>query len=1803
MQDYQTQLAGLQDTFEQLAVRLREAADSIERSGSMPPEALTRQLDEARQAFLAFRRELTEEARSRHLSTSAHDDDTGFLNELTDFARGIVEFDRQKEGRLATALAALDEVLLLRHMQGECPALGKCQEEARVLKQRLADANPSSSDVLEDLASGRHSFCRLVEFVRTAESLDDKRWSALQEEIVSGFGAELATAAARGRITLSDRPEIAVPPTEPAGALTDDATPLDSSLGHPSPPVEGVSPVSEGNRGLNLSSADPEVGLPDHQSAAGVAPQAEDVPDAKPDGGRPIAPAQPGSLPPKAAAPPQPADSQVTQQSKATEAADERALRDSVGKSSRPSPVRPEERAPGTRGGLPDKPAVSEPAGEEVPPFSGQSSTREVAADIQSRGWTRRSAALSGLAWSLVRDERAGLAYRVMECARRLDPEAAEGLPSQALKVLALSPLVRSSIGEAVNEIRPAMQCLRDYAASLANMRPQQRKPIQMLLTAVAFRPTLLAPNSEASSLLGALQLDASSALEALREATLNYSWLGDILELNPNILKGVREHPAWADELAVVQQECRDWLSRNRQAQIIYAPTTNMWRRWLTDDGLIGSVLLHVIEDRREQEDRIRSGIRELTSTEGVYPQITKTDRELRGRVADLRPIEARAKKAVFARVQEALNLAKHWLDLLDREPQSPGDSRYQQADACRTEVLRHLEGVRAETRQFVTDDGSVAVAGAAQAVLTALKDLERLFDPATVDAGESPPPHQALNAELLLLPGVPLDDRWEPRDLDAGQLVDRILKLVEADGPNWTATFDAHSERRDHVATQRILEVLENRVPATTDLDELRERRRREIQECRAGLRASIDETNAEIERAVTEDLFAESQLVNYRGKVEAIVADQTLDFQAADAVLRDVREEIARRRADRVLEARRRLIRSRIGETDPEAYQRIEAALEQGNLPAANEFIAMVESGEPIPDPEPKRDAFLEFFPAFGQKVASFFEGSRAEAESGRARPDARMLIDGIRDRRSFGLLDLQAIPDRSQLFDASRMLQAWFQATNRQGDVGDSVRQVLTGLGFQVANCQRSPGPLQQRAASFEVTASSLTDRQICPVPQYGSLADGHYRVLCLWERPSEEEVVDMASRAGHDRRLIVFYFGRMREQRRRELARLCRERRRTFLMVDEALVIYLCGERGLRLPALFQCSLPFTLVDPYTTTAGLVPVEMFFGRARERESIIDRLGTNLVYGGRQLGKTALLRDVERRYHDPARGSIVKYVDLKSEGIGINRPIVDLWSLIAGVLHGERVLASAAVAPDALTLRIREWLGEDSARRIVLLLDEADAFLESDSRKDDRTREGYTHLWRLKGIMDETDRRFKVVFSGLHNVQRTSRDANTPLAHMGAPVCIGPLLEEGQWRRAHDLVVSPLWALGYRFGSDDMPFRILAHTNYYPSLIQLFCKHLLEHLSSKAFYDFRESPPYVITAEHVEDAYHSAELQRAIVDRFRWTLDLDPRYRLIALCIALESVEMRNEGALVDGFEAHEIRGRALGWWREGFVDDSSLEAFRTILDEMIGLGVLRKVGNSRYALRSPNVLNLLGTHDEIVEAIIDASEKEPPIEYEAASFRRALPEDVWRRSPLTAQQESEILSPTNGIAVLFGPTVAGADDILRFLRAASHQAEVRVLDPVPDMERFRREFQAVVQGVREGVTVIAVQQSSPWAARWALEADRILRKRRSKGAFVRALFLGTPADAWSWVNVDRATRQQLASNGTTEHVLKPWTRGALRRWMVDAGFGPGSGPGCERFVEVTGNWGDLLHELGRRCQSSPHRWPDHLTDFA
>ena len=424
--------------------------------------------------------------------------------------------------------------------------------------------------------------------------------------------------------------------------------------------------------------------------------------------------------------------------------------------------------------------------------------------------------------------------------------------------------------------------------------------------------------------------------------------------------------------------------------------------------------------------------------------------------------------------------------------------------------------------------------------------------------------------------------------------------------------------------------------------------------------------------------------------------------------------------------------------------------------------------------------------------------------------------------------------------------------------------------------------------------------------------------------------------------------------------------------------------FLAAWQGDRLAAFFDCASAFAFSQPFDPDAAELPPEMFFGRAVERKKILAMSGdmTHLVYGGRRLGKTTLLADIAREFREGRTNGpkeLVSLLNLKGSGIGENRPTEDLWRLFAAPLIEHGIIQPRTVRPDSIETGIKQWLEGQAGRRILFLVDEADAFLDAERHPE----QGYRVLEKIKGLMEQTKRGFKVVFAGLHNVQRAARDPNTPFAHLGEAIRIGPMLPGTDHEEIQNLIRSPLEALGYRFVSNESVIRIAAETNYYPALAQQFCKELLKTLRDGADARGQAGPPFAIHPDIVDRVFSGRETRDRIRFLFSWTVQLDPRYEFLTYLIAQKSFD--NEDARPQAMPIGEIREAALTEWPQGFSLDSSFWMFEVLLEEMIGLGILREASDKKYAIRTRNLRMLLGNDDEIDRRFADAKSKmAPPI---------------------------------------------------------------------------------------------------------------------------------------------------------------------------------------------------------------------------
>jgi len=1391
--------------------------------------------------------------------------------------------------------------------------------------------------------------------------------------------------------------------------------------------------------------------------------------------------------------------------------------------------------------------------------------------------------------WKLIGKGHTGLAYHLaLEQSKQ-----AEGcvLPPWLLRATALGPCVRFPGGEIAQLLR---QDLAEFSPKIFREgNGEWNQSIRLLCAAAALRAALLAPETEASSVL--YQLHFGAGLEQLYRYCELVANFGDRnYPLDPAALKQVQDATAWRKELQDLRERVEIWFSRAPQMGIKYAPAAKVWRWWLQKDRLIWNLVKPI----RGNDTPNISAAEHLLSK---WSNMNEIDRHVR--YTDRTELERRGGKDITAdalfqirrHTTEGLDFLRSWIELQRHSPEQAGSYSGQEIEALRRELQPLQENVLQELQTLRAENSSTAINVVGPLCETTVMRIGQLFDPLVPIPITEPNASALLNTDLLRVPGLQITEGWEPQWASPDSALETVEPFADRPMPTWIEAFGLRSKEGDHRSTMRMLEYLNQEPQPNCGPDvtqQLQLQRDRDLRQAVEELGRDAVAVRREVEKALSFGLITERDHIEMVSLIQAVEesCDRVLDFGPQRALLSGTREDIEARRTKQVEEARQRL-EAEIP-TDHPACARILEALNGSDVLTAHAYMDMVRQNMDLPELAAAHDALTDFFPERVRKIEDFLESFFSKEKR-----NVRDLATQVKTRQFTGPIDMAPITGAAAE-RAAAGVEAWFEAKKERsssGTLDKHIRELFGFLGFQgaVVSPDRS-----RRGVWMNVRTVPLTQREQCPIPRYGSEAKGHYRVLCVWERPNEEDLVNEIGDALSEP-VIVFFFGRLTEQRRRNLARLCRERRRTFLVLDEILILHLCGVAGSRLPVFFNCAVPFTYLSVYVTSAGLVPPEMFYGRKAARESVLRADGSCFIYGGRQLGKTALLRDVERQFHAPEHAHWALWVDLKARGIGYDRPVDDLWAVLEDELARLDIVKKKGRSVDKLLDVIAEFILGDSRRRILLLLDEADRFLELDGNRDKGGE--YVRAARLKGLMDRTNRRFKVVFAGLHNVQRTTTLGNHPLAHYGTPICVGPLFDGGEWREARALIEAPFAAVGYRFEHPDLAIRILSQTNYYPSLIQLYGHQLFLHLVGQNMVraDWRSGPPFVITARDVEDAYHSQDLRKAIRDRFIWTLQLDKRYEVIAYAIgfALVGDELnetdRGQFAL-HGFPVPWIQREAFAWWSEGFAANYSEDSFRVLLDEMVGLGILRPIGN-RYGLRSPNVLALMGTVDEITSKLLE--EREPEADYTPAVARAVCsPDQGWRRSPFAGHQEDSLKNCLGGVSVVVGLEAAGLLDVPQRLRVLFGEA-VADSGETTDVGGFVRFLADSRAGKKRDPkrSFVVVPPDVRWDEEWVRHAIEFFRQNPSGP---RVAFTLGPGELWRMLALNNGVFAEMEALGTNVVSLLPWHQQVVRQWLDDCGFALDA-EGRKRIHKVTGNWPLPLYRFYELSKGDESHWEAHL----
>ena len=1155
--------------------------------------------------------------------------------------------------------------------------------------------------------------------------------------------------------------------------------------------------------------------------------------------------------------------------------------------------------------------------------------------------------------------------------------------------------------------------------------------------------------------------------------------------------------------------------MERETNSMFKYSQATKLWHALVDEGAPIADYFSRITVDKLSSAE-IATKSEELAKTFNEWKYLVSSER-----------IIGVAGDSLRHKIDTARELAEEWLRHHRARPDPSGNVAKRlmairewvelQQKSCRESLQRMARGTKA------------ASAAAANAVLE-LDRLQQLVSLKATPPSADPSPQSLLGRPLIEFTDAPLNAEWQ---LDSGvdELATRNVLLengITKREPQ--AVMRTRLESEDLLGGDFYLSVLREIDPQAEK--ELRQRHQQDAREFWDRWERNCRMARERLEYLEVYELLTDADRKGLHSKLEFAqnAQNDNQKARAAKQALQEIESTVRDRLEEKRKELHQRLSTvSRRMETVELEF--VTKALVSDDLAATQEYLTRIEGGERINTSE--MDAGAEF--------ENFHSGSIRESLNsllqGKSGPLSPKFIDGISHT---GALDWSWMDDQDKI-SARKLLGAWqdtrsirvLSSSDNVNSKTKAIRDTLESIGFESVDIRQGTADSFKEGHDLSLDCEPIRDREICPTPHFGSQANGRYRLLVLFGSPTAEQVVQRV-RGQHvtsQRPVIVLYCGLMSEKFRKDIASLSRKRHVSMVLADDALVTYLAMTRRSRLESFFALSIPLTWSNPYVLVGGgELPPEVYFGREHELEKVLALGGSTFIYGGRQLGKTALLHKARQKFHNPDEGQYATYIDLKAVGVGYSEALDSrsIWSYIQGRLRELGVIPGSMADPGyepteekliALLQAIQKYFTATSGRRLLVLLDESDRFLESDSRR------GYRETGRIKALMEETGRRVKFVFAGLHDVLRSAEQANHPFAHFGEPIRIRPMSGSEDWKDARRLVTEPLVAAGFKFASVALVDRILAQTNFYPNLVQLYCSHLLDRMTGASTRP--AMPLQTIEESHLDQTYIEQSLREEIRRKFAATLQLDPRYSLIAHVIANRSYEAKLSAAPF--LSTHELSEEARGYWPTA-LESTSEFGFSVLLEEMVSLGVLSRdetlgTAEKRYSLRNRNMQLLMGSRDEVLSFLVEAN-RPPPVEFMAKDMYPdyASSELLGGRAPISIEQLGHLLKEEGGPAVVLGNKASGIKVLPQFLKdyvsgkgAVAKRKFVSIGGPkITDARVFEATLKENIK--KSNLTassdslVVCVSTETPWQPDWlkkAVDATKGLPKK------CRVVFFGGP----------------------------------------------------------------------------------------
>ena len=1269
------------------------------------------------------------------------------------------------------------------------------------------------------------------------------------------------------------------------------------------------------------------------------------------------------------------------------------------------------------------------------------------------------------------------------------------------------------------------------------------------------------------------------------------------------------------------LKETSTELLDRIRNSSLSYEPA-NILLRQLYQEGAELTDLHRIVEKNDQSKTSFVRNILKSKTGEEIVAEAHKL-----GIKNIIRPFTGNAKNQAIRRLNDTLSLGREWLNL----------SSHHNQDRDRTLQEKKLIQLK-RTLKIVVDD--LDDVGHDELEKIAAKALKEGFAKLLRNLnGERCHKIEPLSSELIAELQIELDDDFEILGDSKNCLLQNFSeeKKLELSEENIKVLFD----RNEFIRAKALIDSHEDLTGANDFLND-------RVDRLKTTINADIKALNDMVEDAYllghlvvlgehdAEDRSAESlrsELTAKLNKIEKQLehSDITISWRMRE-ILPKVEE--IKRQLDQINNKSQAKVQEEFTaiikklpdtETGREDKEYIEKAFTEANFQgdniAAFELLNRVKLA--ISDGLPIPRASMGANDDFDQFIKQLPDYQELLGNKGRI----RSYIASIKGRKNIGKIPIKyAELDKAHLEQVVSGLSAWnellilnFNQSNKQ--VSEGVAAIANYVGLRInASAIKEKTPLADDFTWLQVPLEFPIDSS--PVPVFGSAMGNSANVVVSKNKMEVDQLYSFLARNNLQHQpVFLFYLNEMGMNQRQKYQRLFFKRKVSVLIVDLCLAFFLSGIKN-RLPSLFNTTLPFCFVQPYMMKGANVPGEIFVGRDEEVESIKNPDGSCIIYGGRQLGKSALLRHFCNTFHDPAEETYVAYVEIDSLGLEpqTHEQMVEVfWRKVyrnlcrIGFLQEKTIRAKKSqTIEDEIVDEINKALHDlPGERSLYLLLDETDNFLDNDSSRN------FPIIRRLRGMVASNNRQFKVILAGLQSVQRYKNWKNHPFAQLGADIVIKPLSASAAQR----LILSPLSAIGFSFEKTGLILRILSQANYHPGLIQIFCHRLVENLYKKwgNVISSSDQAKRLILSEDLQAIERNSSFKEEIKERFDWTLDLDDRYKVLTYGIVLEEDQAASR-------TEREFMQIAQSWWPQVF-KAMDQQALRAVLDEMVGLGVLVREDESSvrtYRLRSPNLLRLLGTRAQIEDELMRITSLDKPRVLNSRNFHPNNPATPLIFSPLTTEQEGQIASGhiPFSMTVISGSAALGLGSVHARIKVIfskeiedEHWSE---LTPPADasvipqklinfvtkkLKPRKREHHYIV------VDLSLMAHELPLSSLFKEILDECQRQVCTKDSRGHLVFLMDPNRLWDWL--DDPGRDELLSNNAFNYIaLKRWSDGAITNALDNVEELAGGKANGENVFVMNSGWHcyiqgglDRLSKRNGKKVNTLQLWEEQKDEFA